>query len=647
MTWKRKSIADIPKTTLSIKPYTKEEKNNARTNFSLFHQLAEQIPVHDSVWLQPDKISYTTYSLNKHEDFEISLYSSQPLIDTTDYIQENISNDDFKEYSNEFHWDSSKQYIYTIYNNEVVDISNFYIKSIKCIDFIEDLHIKQNIIGISIVYKNKTEYLEIAQEKFSDLKTEISKKFPQCIVCEPKLFQKYAANLFGYLKSNPLQPISTEKHYKRQGWYKEGGRLYYFNNAMNNVESSLSLKPDVHQAQLFLEHFMSLSDDIGKLSVILAYSLNTYLAAFYEEAKLENCKCVLYISAPTGTGKTTLVKILSKALLAKEEREVLRFDDTIASLEESLFQARDQLIVIDDFYAKGNKYDDQSFKKKASDITRIIGDGFIKGKMGADRKPLPDRKYRGGIIATGEYIDLNTYSSYLRCWILKLKANSIKFEQDLDILQKNPDIAKGFYSLWIKWLEENQDNILTTLTSLRIETSYKLSNMMYVSKHKRFLNNAVCLITGLQLFEQFINSYSLNYDANKLINSFLDEIHTELRLLEEVSPENIVLSALKIAIDDNTLFIASNKEIFSQGKYDGYYDDEFIFISTTKLDSIVKDYADKENYGIKFDSNVKEQLVRAGYMEKFGNSYYTRYSKNISGSTRPRIYKFNRKVCDL
>lgn len=74
-------------------------------------------------------------------------------------------------------------------------------------------------------------------------------------------------------------------------------------------------------------------------------------------------------------------------------------------------------------------------------ITRIIGDGRIKGKMGANRKLLPDRKYRGGIIATGEFIDLNTHSSYLRCWQLKFEANSINLDDNLSQLQQSPAIS--------------------------------------------------------------------------------------------------------------------------------------------------------------------------------------------------------------
>ena len=88
---------------------------------------------------------------------------------------------------------------------------------------------------------------------------------------------------------------------------------------------------------------------------------------------------------------------------------------------------------------------------------------MIKGKMGANRKPLPDRKYRGGVIATGEYIDLNTHSSYLRCWCINLRANSVNFDDSLSTLQKNSNLPRAFFSLWIWWLQEKQNFILKNL----------------------------------------------------------------------------------------------------------------------------------------------------------------------------------------
>lgn len=90
----------------------------------------------------------------------------------------------------------------------------------------------------------------------------------------------------------------------------------------------------------------------------------------YEINSIYGLRSLLYISAPTGTGKTSLIKILAKALYVNQEDSILRFDDTVASLEEGLFNRRDVLTLIDDFYAQGNKFDDQTFKTKASMITQ-------------------------------------------------------------------------------------------------------------------------------------------------------------------------------------------------------------------------------------------------------------------------------------
>lgn len=49
-------------------------------------------------------------------------------------------------------------------------------------------------------------------------------------------------------------------------------------------------------------------------------------------------------------------------------------------LEELLFGVQSTLVCVDNFYDRGNKFDDQEFKAKASSIARILGDERLKGK---------------------------------------------------------------------------------------------------------------------------------------------------------------------------------------------------------------------------------------------------------------------------
>ena len=117
----------------------------------------------------------------------------------------------------------------------------------------------------------------------------------------------------------------------------------------------------------------------------------------------------------------------------------MRFDDTTAIIEEKIANNSDLLTLVDDFYPKPGQSD---FQKKADEIARIIGDGRIKDKCGPDRKPLPKRTFRGGIIATGEYFNLCTLSSYLRSLVLNVSKGTINFGYITE-LQKSPDLVQS------------------------------------------------------------------------------------------------------------------------------------------------------------------------------------------------------------
>ena len=107
MSWKKQNLDKVKKITLSAKAYSEEEKRKAKYNLELLHQIAEEVPVHDTVWQRPNRMSYTTYNTNNSKNCEISLYSPLPLIDVNklkDSINEFASSDTFTEYSNEFHY---------------------------------------------------------------------------------------------------------------------------------------------------------------------------------------------------------------------------------------------------------------------------------------------------------------------------------------------------------------------------------------------------------------------------------------------------------------------------------------------------------------------------------------------------------------
>lgn len=496
-------------------------------------------------------------------------------------------------------------------------------------------------LDLKIRWQDKILPLRIDFEDFSNLQKIIVKKYPQCIIYEYMNFNNLMAEKYGIFENSSL-PVNII--YLFGGWTKEQGKLIFLNNARKNVESNLSLFANVENAKNFLTYFMNVSSSPSKLIIILLYAMYAYFAVFYDILKIDGLRSLLYVSAPTGTGKTSLIKIVSSAILEEDTKPLLRFDDTLASLEESLANSLDRITLIDDFYAKGTKWDDNSFKSKASAITRIIGDGMIRGKMGANRKPREDRKYRGGIIATGEFIDLNTFSSYLRCWIVNFKNGEIYFNDYLSELQQSPILAKSFFSLWIQWLEVHQEFILNTLPAIHqkiLSQKIAYSPKMY----PRLRSNLSAFLVLNHYFNLFSNKFALGISSSDFYGSIQQEFRNQLRLLEEMSPVQMVVTALEEAVDNAFLKLADEEYDFRQFNFDGFISGDQLYIITSRFENVIENFAQKNNYGLKFDTNLKEALNAKNIMEKIGNAFNIKYSKNrMVDPKRPRMYIFYKGV---
>ena len=416
----------------------------------------------------------------------------------------------------------------------------------------------------------------------------------------------------------------------------------YLNNAMTNVSSSVTLRGSTDEARRFLELFLTISSEHEKNLIIFHYSLWAYLSYFYEICSIDGLKSVLYLSAPTGTGKTTIAKIVSSSILNEGEKSVLRFDDTIASLQESLFHNRDIVSLVDDFYPQSDKNSEQSFKSKASMITRIAGDGVIKGKIGANRKPLPDRKYRGGIIATGEYIDLNTHSSYLRCWFVNFSTNSVDFSGSISILRENPNLARAFFSSWIWWLQENQDFILQNLKTQH-EKFLTLCKKCFNEPYPRFSSNVATFLTINYFFDCFCRDCVIPYDMQRVQHIILSEAEIQLKMLQQYSPTEIVIKSIQDAIDNAYLNLAENENDFCTNNFDGFFTSDKIIVITARLEEIVEKYTTKMNFGVKITTALKEELARKNILEEKNGETNFKFTKaRLVSPKRPRIYKLNK-----
>lgn len=636
--WKK--VSSVETDVIPVENATSKEVQQAQEVLSQLHGKAEKLDAvsTEPCYFKPSGLlqQATICSLKAAEDCMVSLIEKPAL--TANYSLP-LNTDTIDE--GHFYWCDSRATLYwnepDTSDNTLIKVANFKCEISRLLEEIERDGSSKKFAEIRIYHRKESFPAKVSVGK--DLKSEL-RMYPKLHVYDTAKFNEYIADLYGDFDEDKLT-----WHYNFYGWYAlPNGRHVYLNDAMENVSAKVKLSYDISGARQFLDDFLKVSTEESRVLIMLNYASWSYLAYFYELLSIDGLRSVLYLSAPTGTGKTSLAKILSGAVLKANEEAVLRFDDTVASLEEALFNSRDNLALVDDFYAKGNKFDDQAFKTKASTITRIVGDGRIKGKMGADRKPLPDRKYRGGVIATGEYIDLNTHSSYLRCWVLEFKSGSINFGAELSELQRYPNLAREFFSLWIHWLEERQDYILRNLCC-KHEQYLDVCQRKFTEPYPRFSSNVAAFLTVNYFLGEFCEKYNLAYDTQKGYHMILSEAENQLQMLKQYSPIEIVINAINEALDNDELQIAKDESCFCASKCDGFFEAKNMVVITQKLEAVIEKYAVKLNYGLKFNAALKNEMNEKNILEKNNTEFNFKYSKQRAVSPkRPRMYKLSKEI---
>lgn len=629
MKWKK--IENVTTETAYIKKASAEEQKQTTMALNKLHERAQTVKFSNATHFKQGQSTQnaTICYLNDVEDITLNL-----LTNNFAKQQESVQ---FETEKPIFFWDNYTARLCKNEDGKSIVITNFHCELLRE----REEHTKEGVdfyIEMALFFKEKQLSLLIKKELLCDAKKEINKTFPQCFIYDVGRFQEYTSWLYGNFSNKNITVF-----YKFGGWYKTPkGKHIYLNNALTNVSSSVILQGTPEEARRFLGVFLTISNEPQKLLIILLYSLWAYLAHFYEICGVDGSKSVLYLSAPTGTGKTTIAKILSSAILNDGEKSVLRFDDTVASLQENLFNNRDVLSLVDDFYPQSDKNSEQAFKAKASMITRIAGDGIIKGKMGANRKPFPDRKYRGGIIATGEYVDLNTHSSYLRCWCVNLSANSVDFSGAISFLQGNQNWARAFFSSWIWWLQRNQDFVLQNLRHQH-EHYHILCTESFSEPYPRFYSNVAAFLTINYFFDCFCQDCVIPYDMQQAQQIILSEAEMQLKMLQQYSPTEIIIQALKNAVDNAYLNLAETETDFCSSDYDGFFTDTQIIIITARMEDVIEKYVARMNFGLKFTTALKEELVRKNILEAEDNKTNFKFSKaRLVSPKRPRIYKLNK-----
>lgn len=527
----------------------------------------------------------------------------------------------------EYSWNGCYLSYYDAEKEETVKLSNFAVSIVEVRTIVKETG-DERWLKLQIVTRRGSFLMELPYAKYVNLKEILGEQHPECAVYQTAhAFRQY----LHWVADNELEAAKEVTVYHKHGWTHVAGKQVYLQGNMPNVISAVTLEPDSQKAAQFLQLYGGLIRDDESRDVLLLYCLHAYVAGLFEQLGGIGCRSVLCITAPTGSYKTAVATVLASAL---NPNPVLRFDDTEASIEENLLAAKDLLILQDDFYPHGDKSAVAAFKRKAMKVARIIGDGRAPAKMGQDRKPLGNRSYHGGVVITGEILDLTSHSSYLRSLCIRWNKGFINTDT-LTILQRDETLAKAFFSSWIDYVQKNVE-ILQMLVAnplcnyggaARMESSFKALGII------------------AELFSDFANSIGHHVDYAVMINHVLAAIRTTESMANDFSPAEVAIRALMEAIENGPLVIVADKETFMQAAADGYYEgDGIVYLIGSRADDIVSRYAASHGCVASFDANVKAELAERGFLKKTGSAFTVKFTKNRKVSPmRPQMLEINIK----
>jgi hypothetical protein len=203
-----------------------------------------------------------------------------------------------------------------------------------------------------------------------------------------------------------------------------------------------------------------------------------------------------HLSGPTGEGKSELAALCQQHYGPDlDARRLASWESTENAIEGQAFQAKDQLMVLDDFAPTGSSYDVQRWHKKADRVLRAKGNASGRQRMRSDTTLRPEKPPRALILSTGEDVPRGQ-SLRARMLILELSPGDLDWNK---LTRCQRDAASGLYaramSGFIRWLAPRYEHIRA---SLKEERAALREWAALSTQHKRTPGIAADLALGLR-----------------------------------------------------------------------------------------------------------------------------------------------------
>ena len=278
--------------------------------------------------------------------------------------------------------------------------------------------------------------------------------------------------------------IQQERIFAHLGWRKQGGQWVYLHaggalgagGLLSDLQVQLTsalaryeLRPagDVH------EKVQSIRASLRCLGLAPDHITVPLLAAIYR-APLGNVDFSLFLAGKTGVFKTAVAALAQQHFGAGLDAAHLpgHFASTANALESLAFEAKDTLLVVDD-YAPMGRHGDERLESVAERLFRAAGNHQGRSRMAGNGKVKSSRPPRAFLLATGEDIPKG-HSIRARLLIIEVAPGEVD-RATLSECQRAGDDGKlaAAMAAYVQWIagryEELQDRLRTRSLEIRAQ----------------------------------------------------------------------------------------------------------------------------------------------------------------------------------
>ena len=414
-----------------------------------------------------------------------------------------------------------------------------------------------------------------------------------------------------------------------QGWQKIEGKMYYVYDRRPEIQGykvqcgKYILQKDMYNTIDIWNKAMNVFNEKKVAGPILLYALYGVTYRLFMDAH-KRPTGILFVAGETGAMKTSVSKVFFIMFNTDEDASVMPFQSTPASLDPAIKEAKDALLLVDDYCPNSTmtKEGCRQMQQVLDRLIRIFGDATSRRKSDSEFKLVEAPRATGGAVATGE-IEAEGRSSCLRLITTELKRGDICGE-NLQYFQDERTLWSTFLARYVHYLEANYGHLVhmieTDYSQLRAEAGKWLHEARDVDHYVEcaIINSFLCDF----LQKEGMSSKEAEFVYGILNDGLAYHIGKSENMAIEQNPDLIVLEAVVNVLSDGSIKLAETGSVYAgNGDYSGYKSEDGVYVEEAILKREVALYL-KTVYGdFVFDRKklLKILYERFGVIRKFKN----------------------------